>query len=214
MVSIYDVLPSKLIEELAKELEKIPEMAPPSWAEFAKTGVSKERPPTQDNWWYLRAAAILRQVYKLGPIGVAKLRTKYSSRKNRGHKPDRTFKAGGNIIRKILQGLEKSGLIKQTEKGVHKGRVVTGAGKSLVDKAVVKVKEPFKKSKASEKAEKPKETKKAEKAEPKADDKKEEKPAKKSDDSVKKVAKETVKEESGKTETVKASEEEKQEKVE
>jgi|SaaInlStandDraft_4_1057021.scaffolds.fasta_scaffold14049_2 small subunit ribosomal protein S19e len=145
MVSIYDVHPRTLIEAMAVELKKMPEMAPPEWASFVKTGPHNMRPPSQENWWYIRSASVLRAVYKLGPIGVSKLRTKYGGRKNRGVRPDRTVKAGGNILRKILQKLEIIGFVKQDQVGVHKGRVVTPKGKSFVDKLVVKVKDPFKK---------------------------------------------------------------------
>ena len=143
MVSIYDVEPRKLIEVAAAKLEKMPEMAPPDWADYVKTGVHNMRPPNESNWWYIRSASILRAVYKLGPIGVQKLRTKYGGRKNRGHKPDKTFKASGNILRKILQKLELIGYVKQAEKGVHKGRVITPQGKSFMDKLAVKLKEPY-----------------------------------------------------------------------
>ncbi|MCM2325146.1 MAG: 30S ribosomal protein S19e [Candidatus Woesearchaeota archaeon] len=139
---MYNASAKKLIEDMAVELEKMPEMAPPEWAAFVKTGVSKSRPPVNDNWWYVRSAAVLRSVYKLGPIGVAKLRTKYGGRKNRGHKPDKTFKGGGNIIRKILQKLEIIGFIKQTQLGVHKGRVVTQKGKEFVDVIAEKISGP------------------------------------------------------------------------
>ncbi|MFH1510660.1 MAG: 40S ribosomal protein S19, partial [Candidatus Woesearchaeota archaeon] len=69
------------------------------------------------------------------PIGVSKLTTLYGGKKNKGVKPEHFYKAGGNIIRKILQGLEKAQLVKQVQIGVHKGRLVTPKGKSLVDKA-------------------------------------------------------------------------------
>lgn len=146
MANIFDVQAGKMIEEAAKELHKMPEMAPPSWAVAVKTGVSKERPPIQDDWWYIRSAAVLRSIYKLGPIGVSKLRTKYGGRKNRGYAPDKTFKAGGNILRKILQKLEIIGFAKQTQVGVHKGRMLTPKGKSFMDKIATKI------SKASHKA--------------------------------------------------------------
>ncbi len=139
MVNMYDVEPRKLIDELAKELEKVPEMKAPDWSEFVKTGVSRERPPTELNWWYIRSASVLRSVYKLGPIGVSKLRTKYGGRKNRGAKPDMTFRAGGNILRKVLQGLEKSGYVKQAQVRAHKGRVITAKGKAFVDEASAKI---------------------------------------------------------------------------
>ena len=145
MVSIYDVPNDKLIKEAAAELTKMPEIAPPSWAIAVKTGVSKERPPAEENWWYIRSAAVLRSIYKLGPIGVSKLRTKYGGRKNRGYAPDKTYRGGGNIIRKILQKLELVGFVKQTQIGVHKGRVLTPKGKSFLDKIAVKLKTPYKK---------------------------------------------------------------------
>lgn len=134
MATIYDVDINQLIEKTGQEMKKIEAIQPPEWATFVKTGVHKERPPYFQDWWYVRAAAILRAVYKLGPIGVSKLRTKYGGRKNRGFKPEKFRKGSGNIIRKILQQLEKAGFIKQTEIGNHKGRIITPKGKSFIDK--------------------------------------------------------------------------------
>ena len=88
MASIYDVNTNQLIDEAAKGLQKFEEVKAPEWAPFVKTGAHKERAPENKDWWYVRAAAILRSVTVLGPIGVSKLRTKYGGRKNRGHKPD------------------------------------------------------------------------------------------------------------------------------
>jgi small subunit ribosomal protein S19e len=50
------------------------------------------------------------------------LKRKYGGKKNRGHKPEKRFDGSGNIIRKILQQLEKAGLIEQKAIRVHKGR--------------------------------------------------------------------------------------------
>jgi small subunit ribosomal protein S19e len=104
-----------------------------------KTGHHKERLPDNEDWWYYRSAAILRSIAKLGPIGTAKLRTKYGGKKNRGHQPEKVFKASGSIIRKILQQLEKSQLIQQTKKGVHKGRILTPKGTSFLDKIAIQI---------------------------------------------------------------------------
>jgi small subunit ribosomal protein S19e len=169
MANIFDVQPGKLIDEIAKELEKMPEMAPPSWSIAVKTGVSKERPPIRDDWWYTRSAAVMRSIYKLGPVGVSKLRTKYGGRKNRGHAPDKTFRAGGNILRKILQKLEIIGFAKQTQVGVHKGRVLTPKGKSFVDKIATKLSKASPHHKKEHKAE----AKAEAKTEPKAESKQE-----------------------------------------
>lgn len=138
MSKINDLSASDLIKRAANELEKSKEVKMPSWAKFVKTAVHKERPPVQANWWFLRTASILRMIYKLGPLGVNKLRKKYSGKKNMGHKPARTLIGSGKIIRVMLQQLEKEGLIRQVEKGVHKGRVITPKGSSLLDKVAKK----------------------------------------------------------------------------
>jgi small subunit ribosomal protein S19e len=139
MSQILIVNPNELINKAAEELKKQKLVEPTEWSKFVKTGHSKQRLPDNDDWWYYRSAAILRSIAKLGPIGTQKLRTKYGSKKNRGHKPEKFFEASGSIIRKILQQLEKSELIKQAERGVHKGRVVTPKGNSLLNKIAVQI---------------------------------------------------------------------------
>ncbi len=132
MTTIHEVNADQLIKKAAEELKKLPELKPPRWAAFVKTGMHKERPPVDPDWWYIRAAAVLRKIALLGPVGVSKLRTKFGGRKRRGHKPEHFYKGSGNIIRKILQALEKAGLIKQAQKGVHKGRILTVKGNSFL----------------------------------------------------------------------------------
>ncbi len=127
----------KHIEVLAQELEKQGIIAP-DWARFVRTSQGRERAPTQKNWWQLRAASILRVIAARGPIGTAKLRVKYGGRKNKGMAPDKFTLASGKIIRTILQQLEKAQLIKQDARGVHKGRVATGAGYKVVNETKVK----------------------------------------------------------------------------
>jgi len=134
MPTMYDVDSQELIIKTAEELKKIPEIKAPAWATFAKTGMHKQRPPVNSDWWYLRTASVLRAVYRLGPVGVSKLRTKYGGKKNRGTKKEHFFKGSGNILRKSLQQLEKAGFVKFIEKGNHKGRIITPKGKSFLDK--------------------------------------------------------------------------------
>lgn len=126
---------NELINNAADELKKIEGIKAPEWAKFCKTSCAKERPPVERDWWYKRTASMLRRLYmSKGPIGVSKLRKKYGGRGNRGHKPDKYYKGSGNIIRKVLQQLEKIGFAKKAEIGVHKGRVITPKGKSFLDK--------------------------------------------------------------------------------
>jgi small subunit ribosomal protein S19e len=139
MASIFDVAPGELIAKTAEELKKMKEMQPPAWAKFVKTGSHRERPPINKDWWHIRAAAMLRKLAIKGPIGVSKLRTEYGGKKQRGTKPNITRRSSGNIIRKILQQLEKAGLSKQDKRGVHKGRVITPKGISLLDKLATQI---------------------------------------------------------------------------
>jgi small subunit ribosomal protein S19e len=136
MATINDVDTNELIEKAAEGLKKSENVVAPDWSIFVKTGRHKERPPAEIDWWFKRAAAVLRKVYLLGPIGVSKLRTHYGGKKDRGSKPEHFYKGSGKIIRLILQQLEKDNLIKYEEKGVHKGRVITPKGRSFLDKMV------------------------------------------------------------------------------
>lgn len=131
-MSIYNTNTNKLIEKAAGELKK--EIKAPEWSIFVKTGHGRDRLPENQDWWHMRAASILRKVYIDGPIGVSKLRTKYGNKKNRGHKPEKFCKSSGKIIRVLLQQLEEKGFIEKAEKGVHKGRAITGKGKSFLDR--------------------------------------------------------------------------------
>ena len=207
---MHDVSPNELIAKVAEELKKMETIKAPEWARFAKTGVHKERAPEGKDWWYQRAAAVLRSVAVLGPIGVSKLRTKYGGKKRRGHKKAAFRRGSGSVIRKVLQQLEKAELIKFVEKGVHKGKVIAPKGASLLDKTAAAISKATPK-KVVKKPEVKEEVKKE--AKPKAEEKeapKEEKAAEKKPETPKEEKKEQPKPEvkKEKTEEEKAAEEE------
>ncbi|HVP97234.1 30S ribosomal protein S19e [Methanoregula sp.] len=129
MTTVYDVPADHLIRKVAEELRKRQEIKPPAWAAFAKTGVHKEMPPEDPDWWFTRAAAVLRRVYVDGPLGVERMRSFYGGSKNRGSKPNAFRKGSGSILRKALQQLEAAGLI------IHDktGRRVSPAGMAFLD---------------------------------------------------------------------------------
>ena len=135
MTNIYDVEAGDLVSEASEDLKKISEIQAPEWISYVKTGAHKERPSDDEDFWFKRSASILRVIYKDGPVGVAKLRTKYGGKKNRGMKPNKFYKGSGSITRKILQQLETAGLVSKDKTG----RSITAKGKSLMDKAAVRV---------------------------------------------------------------------------
>lgn len=136
MASFNNVQQGKLVKKMAEKLKGVKEIKPPVWSPYVKTGAHNERPPVQEDWWYQRAAAVLRTLSIKGPIGVSKLRTKYGGKKRRGHKPPVFRKSSGNILRKILQQLEAAGLAKKIDKkgdNVHLGRVITTNGVKIMN---------------------------------------------------------------------------------
>lgn len=128
MTTVYDVKAEPLIMEVAEDLED--DFETPDWTEYVKTGVTKEKPPEQDNWYYIRSASILRRIYVDGPLGVSKLRTIYGDSKNNGHGPNHHGKASGKVIRTALQNLEEAGYLEEVE---GEGRKITDQGKSFLD---------------------------------------------------------------------------------
>lgn len=136
--SVYDLDSQEYNLKLAEALKEIPEFEEPEWVKFVKSGTSKQRPIEEKDFWQKRAASILRQIYKRKIVGVNRLRTRYGSRKSRGFKPEEFRKAGGKIIRTILQQADKAGFteIAKTIKGVKSrkpGRQLTEKGKSFLE---------------------------------------------------------------------------------
>jgi small subunit ribosomal protein S19e len=131
MTTVYDVPADHLIRQVAEELKSRQEIKPPVWAAFAKTGAHKEMQPEDPDWWFIRAAAVLRRVYIDGPLGVERMRSFYGGKKNRGSRPNAFRKGSGSVLRKALQQLEAAGLI------VHDlkiGRKVSPAGMAFLDR--------------------------------------------------------------------------------
>jgi small subunit ribosomal protein S19e len=132
MTTLYDVPAEDLIEAVAADLEE--RIEEPEWATVAKSGANAELPPEQDDFWYVRAASLLRKVAIDGPIGVERLSTEYGGAKEGSNRyrvaPKRRTDGSKKVIRAILQQLEEEDLV-QTAEG--EGRRITPEGRSLLD---------------------------------------------------------------------------------
>jgi small subunit ribosomal protein S19e len=137
----FDVNPAALNRELAKELKERKIVSAPAWAPFVKTGPHRQQAPHDPEWWYARSASVLRAVATKGPIGSSKLSVIYGGRKNRGVAPDKFVRSGTNALRKILQQLERAGVVAQVERAGHKGRALTKKGTDLLKGAIARAKE-------------------------------------------------------------------------
>jgi len=129
---IFSKDPHALNVALVAELKKINEIKAPEWSLFVRSGVSKQRVPESPDFWYIRTASILRQLYLNGVVGVERLRTRYGGRKNRGVKPAKFKKSSGKMIRLMLQQAEKAGLVEKV-KDKQFGRRLTKKGRDFLD---------------------------------------------------------------------------------
>ncbi len=132
MTTVYDVPAKELIDEVAKKLKNDENIKTPEENIYSRTGVSKEKPPENLDWWYIRCASILRKIYIKNVIGIEHLRAEYGGKRNRGSKPSKARSASGTIIRRAIQQLEKAGYVTKMR---GKGRMLTGKGRSFVDNA-------------------------------------------------------------------------------
>ena len=138
MTSVYEINAQEYNLKLAEALKAVPEFKAPDWVFLVKSSSSKERPIDDPDFWYKRAASVLRQVYKKKIVGVNRLRTKYGSKKNRGFKPEEFKKAGGKIIRTILQQSDKAGFTEVAKdikdvRSKKPGRQLTKKGKDFLE---------------------------------------------------------------------------------
>ncbi|MEM3939018.1 MAG: 30S ribosomal protein S19e [Saccharolobus sp.] len=138
MITVEMVPPDILIKKLALYIkENMKTVTPPNWALYAKTASFKARvPDNPEEWWYIRAASILRKLYVNSHLGIETIRKVYGGRKRRGTRPEKFVKAPGHANRLILQQLEEAGLV-QKVKG--KGRILSPKGRSLLDKLSLEI---------------------------------------------------------------------------
>ena len=130
MVSAHDVPSGKLIAALAEQMKTVPGVEQPDWAKLVKTGSHAERPPNDSQWWFTRAASLMRKLYLHGPVGLGDLERAYGGTKALHYYPKHHRDAGGSNIRKILKQLEQAELVSKTPKG----RILTSKGRAMLDK--------------------------------------------------------------------------------
>ena len=132
MADVRTISAEKYNKILAEALKKIEEFQVPEWVIFVKSSAHKARPIAEPDFWYKRAASILRQLYIRNIVGVGRLRTRYGGRKNRGSKPAEFRKSGGKIIRTILKQAESASLVEKS-KEKRAGRKLTENGRKFLE---------------------------------------------------------------------------------
>ncbi|KAF2458448.1 40S ribosomal protein S19 [Lineolata rhizophorae] len=131
-VSVRDVEAHKFINAYADFLKRQGKLPIPGWVDTVKTSHAKELPPQNIDWFYVRAASVARHIYLRKTVGVGRMRKAHGGQKNRGSRPSHHVDASGSVDRKVMQALEKIGVLEQDEdKG---GRRITEQGQRDLDR--------------------------------------------------------------------------------
>merc|ERR1712160_232229 len=117
MVCVKDVNQSDFVVAFAAFLKKSGKMTVPKWSDYAKTACHKQLAPANDDWFYIRTAAVARQLYIKGTVGTGRMATIYGGSANRGFRPSHTRKGNGHIARLAFQQLEAMKLVEKADKG-------------------------------------------------------------------------------------------------
>ncbi|MFQ5998109.1 MAG: 30S ribosomal protein S19e [Candidatus Bathyarchaeia archaeon] len=137
MTSVFAIPADDFIRRLAVHLmENVDSVTPLSSLSYVKTGTHSDRTPDRKDWWYTRSASVMRKLYTHGPTGISRLRREYGGKTGSFARPEHSRKGGGAILRKALQQLETSGLVKTVPK---RGRELTKEARSLMDKLAVEI---------------------------------------------------------------------------
>ncbi|MCJ1421058.1 40S ribosomal protein S19 [Xylographa parallela] len=130
--SAFGLQAQKFINAYSAFLKRQGKLPIPGWVDTVKTSHSNELPPQSIDWFYTRAASVARHVYLRKTVGVGRMRKAHGSTKNRGSRPSHHVDASGSVDRKVMQALEKIGVLEQDEeKG---GRRITQSGRRDLDR--------------------------------------------------------------------------------
>ena len=143
MPTPYNVPAPVFIQRLAKHVkDNVDQVQPPPWSSIAKTSSHTTRQPEDPDWWFTRAASILRKIYIYGPIGTQQLRADYGGRTGGKVHREHAREGAGSNIRKIMQQLGAAGLVEASK---NKGRVMTREGRRTLDKLAAEIQEELEK---------------------------------------------------------------------
>ena len=130
-ITVRDGAPAVFIEAYALHLKNSDRFEIPKWTDLVKTGVHKELGPTDDDWYFVRAASIARKVYLKPGVGVGALRKWYGGQYRRGPRAKTFHRAAGGLNRSVLQQLEETKVVEKTASG---GRRITRVGQQDLDR--------------------------------------------------------------------------------
>ena len=129
---VKDVPAHDFITAYAAHLKSNDKLHLPTWVDVVKTGKHKELAPYDEDWYFVRAAAVCRRLYNRPGIGIGRFQTLFGGAARRGARPEKFSKSSGGLVRHILKSLEEIGIVEK-DAGVKGGRRLTGSGRRDMD---------------------------------------------------------------------------------
>ncbi len=137
-VNVFDVSTAHFLKKFATHLKEKRLVTPQPYTSLVKCSYSNELAPLDPDWFYLKSAAVARQIYvsKSTTLGVGSLRRLFAKKARRGVNTNTTSLAGGKIVRDIVKQLRKAGFVEQykSSEGATFGLLITKLGRSQMDK--------------------------------------------------------------------------------
>merc|ERR1711904_24615 len=110
-VTLKDVPANDFIAAYADFLKRTNKIELPKWVDLVKTGHYHELTPYDEDWFYTRAAAIMRKIYVKPNVGVGRLANKFGAKERNGSVRKHHAKDSKAVIRACLKALEKAKLM-------------------------------------------------------------------------------------------------------
>merc|ERR1711881_282653 len=104
----YTIMLGRKDGEFVKKSNKIDL---PSWVDLVKTGHYHELAPYDEDWFYTRAAAIMRRLYYKPFVGVGRLANKFGGKERNGSARKHHATDSKAVIRACMKALEKAKLL-------------------------------------------------------------------------------------------------------
>eukprot|EP00768_Dysnectes_brevis_P000457 gnl/Dysnectes_brevis/109_a130_11433.p1 GENE.gnl/Dysnectes_brevis/109_a130_11433~~gnl/Dysnectes_brevis/109_a130_11433.p1 ORF type:complete len:144 (+),score=31.29 gnl/Dysnectes_brevis/109_a130_11433:33-464(+) len=130
-VCLKDVPAELFVDAFAAQLKSEGAFKQPAYTEYAKTGACRDRVPESDDWYFVRAAAVLRRLYVRRNVGVGAFTKVFGTAYTTKCAPQHFKRSSSKVIRNILQQYEALGYVTQPRNG--SGRVMTRKGQKIVD---------------------------------------------------------------------------------
>jgi small subunit ribosomal protein S19e len=146
-ITVKDVPADKFISAYATHLKRTNWLKLPEWVDIVKTGTHKSLPPQNEDWYYIRAAAVARKIYLRGGTGIADLQEMYGGSKRRGPRPSHSVRGSGSIARHVVKQLQAIGVVELDQK--RGGRKISQEGQRDLDRIAGRVHAQLYKSRAA-----------------------------------------------------------------